>query len=126
MSAATPRTISNAPDLRRLLALVGALALAVGLVAAVSLGRQVSLPGSTSAIPATVAHDHGWSDASGSQELIVSTANGGIRYMGIPYPTGDRGFVVSPKHGGIKFVGIPYPAPGGGSEAGSNGTRFAQ
>ena len=73
-----------------------------------------------------MAHDHGWSDASGSRELIVSSANGGIRYMGIPYPTGDRGFVISPKHGGIKFVGIPYPAPGGVSEGGSNGTRFAQ
>ena len=122
MSAATPRTISTAPDFRQLLVVVGALALAVALVAAISLSRQVSLQGASSAVPASVAHDHGWSDASGSQELIVSS----LRYTGIPYPTGDRGFVVSPKHGGIKFVGIPYPAPGGVSEGGSNGTRFAQ
>ena len=126
MSAATPRTVSTAPDFRQLLVVVSALALAVALVAAISLSRQVSLNGATSAVPAQVAHDHGWSDASGAQELIVSTPNGGIRYMGIPYPTGDRGFVISPKHGGIKFVGIPYPAPGGVSEGGSNGTRFAQ
>ena len=46
--------------------------------------------------------------------------------MGIPYPTGDRGFTVARKVGGIKFVGIPYPAPGGASQGGSNGTRFAQ
>ena len=122
MSAATPRTISTAPDFRQLLVVVGALALAVALVAAISLSRQVSLQGATSAVPASVAHDHGWSDASGSQELIVSS----LRYTGIPYPTGDRGFVISPKHGGIKFVGIPYPAPGGVSEGGSNGTRFAR
>jgi len=126
VSAATPRTIANAPDLRQLLAVVGALALAIALVAAVSLSRQVSLSGATSAAPAPVAHDHGWSDASGAQELIVSSANGGIRYMGIPYPTGDRGFTVVRKVGGIKFVGIPYPAPGGISQGGSNGTRFAQ
>ena len=126
MSAATPRTVSTAPDFRQLLVVVGALALAVALVAAISLSRQVSLQGASSAVPASVAHDHGWSDASGARELIVSSANGGIRYMGFPYPTGDRGFVISPKHGGIKFVGIPYPAPGGVSEGGSNGTRFAQ
>ena len=122
MSAATPRTISTAPDFRQLLVVVGALALAVALVAAISLSRQVSLQGGSSAVPASVAHDHGWSDASGSRELIVSS----LRYTGIPYPTGDRGFVISPKHGGIKFVGIPYPAPGGVSEGGSNGTRFAR
>ena len=122
MSAATPRTVSTAPDFRQLLVVVGALALAVALVAAISLSRQVSLQGASSAVPASVAHDHGWSDASGSQELIVSS----LRYTGIPYPTGDRGFVISPKHGGIKFVGIPYPAPGGVSEGGSNGTRFAR
>jgi hypothetical protein len=122
MSAATPRTVSTAPDFRQLLVVVGALALAVALVAAISLSRQVSLQGASSAVPASVAHDHGWSDASGSRELIVSS----LRYTGIPYPTGDRGFVISPKHGGIKFVGIPYPAPGGVSEGGSNGTRFAR
>ena len=126
MSAATPRTISGTPDLRQLLAVVGALALAIALVAAVSLSRQVSLNGTTTAVPAAAAHDHGWSSASGSQELIVSTADGGIRYMGIPYPTGDRGITVVRRHGGIKFVGIPYPAPGGVREGGSNGTRFAQ
>ena len=122
MSAATPRTVSTAPDFRQLLVVVGALALAVALVAAISLSRQVSLQGASSAVPASVAHDHGWSDASGSRELIVSS----LRYTGIPYSTGDRGFVISPKHGGIKFVGIPYPAPGGVSEGGSNGTRFAR
>ena len=127
MSAATPRTISNAPDLRQFLAVVGALFLAVALVVAVTAGRQLSLQGATTtAVPASVAHDHGWSSATGSQDLVVSTANGGIQYMGIPYPTGDRGFTVVRKQGGIKYMGIPYPAPGGDRQGGSNGTRFAQ
>ena len=123
MSAATPRTISNTPDLRQFLAVVGALFLAVALVVAVTAGRQLSLQGSTTtAVPASVAHDHGWSSASGSQDLVVS----GIRYMGIPYPTGNRGLVISTVDGSIQYMGIPYPAPAGDREGGSNGTRFAQ
>ena len=93
MSAATPRTISNAPDLRQLLVAVGALILAVALLVAVTISRQTSFETTSApaAVPASVAHDHGWSASSGSQDLVVSNANGGIRSMGIPYvaPTTD-------------------------------------
>jgi hypothetical protein len=91
MSAATPRTISNAPDLRQLLVAVGALILAVALLVAVTISRQSSLSTTSApaAVPASVAHDHGWSASSGSQDLVVSTANGGITYTGIPYAAPD-------------------------------------
>jgi len=137
MSAATPRTISNAPDLRQLLAAVGALILAVALLVAVTISRQSSFEASApAAVSASVAHDHGWSASSGSQDLVVSTANGGIQYTGIPYVTFPRpiapvatgivsapavpyvtfpqakGLVVATQNGGILYTGIPYPAPG--------------
>ncbi len=104
MSASAPRAISTAPDMRQLLVVVGGLILAVALLAAVAIGGQVSFQGTTArAVPASVAHDHGWSTASGSQDLVVSSASGGIRY-----------------------TGIPYPAPGSDRQGGANGTRFAQ
>ena len=137
MSAATPRTISNAPDLRQLLAAVGALILAVALLVAVTISRQSSFEASApAAVSASVAHDHGWSASSGSQDLVVSTANGGIQYTGIPYVTFPRpiapvatgivsapavpyvtfpqakGLVVATQNGGILYTGIPYAAPG--------------
>ncbi len=87
MSAATPRTISNAPDLRQLLAAVGALILAVALLVAVTISQQSSFEATSAVAPATVNHDHGWSSSAGSQNLVVSTANGGIQYTGIPYVT---------------------------------------
>ncbi|HEY3335680.1 MAG TPA: hypothetical protein VGK16_10660 [Candidatus Limnocylindrales bacterium] len=127
MSASTPRTISNAPDMRQLLVAVGALTLAVALLVAVMISRQVSFQGASApAVPASVAHDHGWSTADGSLDLIVRSANGGLRYTGIPYPTGNRGLIVSTAHGGIRYTGIPYPAPDTDRQGGSNGTRFAQ
>ena len=151
MSAATPRTISNAPDLRQLLAAVGALILAVALLVAVTISRQTSFEASApAAVPASVAHDHGWSLSSGSQNLVVSSENGGIQYMGIPYVTFPRssapaatgivsapsvpyvtfpqakGLVVATQNGGILYTGIPYPAPDTDAQGGSNGTRFPQ
>ena len=101
MSAATPRTISNAPDLRQLLAAVGALILAVALLVAVTISRQASV-GTTSApaaVPASGAYDHGWSSAAGSQDLVVSTGNGGLVYTGIPYAAPDTitGIVPAPR-----------------------------
>ena len=127
MSASAPRAISTAPDMRPLLVAVGGLMLAVALLVAVAITGPLSLQGSTApAIPASVAHDHGWSSAAGSQDLVVRSANGGIRYTGIPYPTGDRGLVVPTEHSGIRYTGIPYPAPGSDRQGGSNGTRFAQ
>jgi hypothetical protein len=136
MSAATPRTISNAPDLRQLLAAVGALILAVALLVAVTISRQASFEATSAVAPATVNHDHGWSSSAGSQDLVVSTANGGIQYTGIPYVTFPRpiapvatgivaapavpyvtfpqakGLVVATQNGGILYTGIPYAAPG--------------
>ena len=150
MSAATPRTISNAPDLRQLLAAVGALILAVALLVAVTISQQGSFQATSAAAPATVNHDHGWSSSAGSQDLVVSTANGGIVYTGIPYVTFPKssapvatgtvsaptvpyvtfpqlkGLVVAPQNGGILYTGIPYPAPETGGQGGSNGTRFPQ
>jgi hypothetical protein len=124
--SASPRTISTAPDFRQALAVVGTLILATVLLLAVTVGRQASLQRSTSTVvPAAVANDHGWSTANGSQELVVRSANGALRYTGIPYPTGNRSLIVTAKHGAVVYTGIPYPAPvehvGGG-----NGTRFAQ
>lgn len=119
MSASMPRTISTAPDMRQVLVAVFGLILAVGLLVAVTISRQVTYDASAAnAVPASVAHDHGWSTASGSQDLVV----GGLRYTGIPYPTGDRGLVV----GGLRYTGIPYPAPDSTRQGGANGTRFAQ
>ena len=152
MSAATPRTISNAPDLRQLLAAVGALILAVALLVAVTISRQTSFEATSApaAIPASVAHDHGWSVSNGAQDLIVSSESGGIRYMGIPYVTfpqpsapaatgivsapsvpyvtfpQTRALVVATQNGGILYTGIPYPAPDTDGQGGSNGTRFPQ
>ena len=157
MSAATPRTISNAPDLRQLLAAVGALILAVALLVAVTISRQTSFETTSApaAVPASVAHDHGWMESAGSQDLVVSTANGGIQYTGIPYAAPDSvrilmapavgefrlapgnqqpigvvrhstDLVVANQNGGILYTGIPYPAPDADSTGGSNGTRFPQ
>ena len=152
MSAATPRTISNAPDLRQLLAAVGALILAVALLVAVTISRQTSFETTSApaAVPASVAHDHGWSVSTGAQDLVVSSENGGIQYMGIPYVTfpkpiapaatgvvsapsvpyvtfpQTKGLVVATQNGGILYTGIPYPAPDADGTGGSNGTRFPQ
>ena len=138
MSAATPRTISNAPDLRQLLAAVGALILAVALLVAVTISRQTSFEATSApaAVPASVAHDHGWSLSTGAQDLVVSSESGGIQYTGIPYVTFPqasapvatgivaapavpyvtfpqaKGLVVATQNGGILYTGIPYPAPG--------------
>jgi hypothetical protein len=135
MSAATPRTISNAPDLRQLLAAVGALILAVALLVAVTISRQSSFEATSAVAPATVTHDHGWSSSAGSQDLVVSTANGGIQYTGIPYVTFPRpiapvatGIVSAPGEfrlapGNLQPVGVVGATTGQG---GSNGTRFPQ
>jgi hypothetical protein len=123
MSASMPRTASTAPDMRQVLVAVIGLILAVGLLVAVTISRQVTAGGSSSqAVPASVAHDHGWSAAAGSRDLVV----GGLRYTGIPYPTGDRGLVVQSASGGLRYTGIPYPAPRADRQGGSNGTRFAR
>ena len=123
MSASMPRTASTAPDMRQVLVAVIGLILAVGLLVTVMIGRQVTSEASTTqAIPASVAHDHGWSASTSSHDLVV----GSLRYTGIPYPTGDRGLVVESANGGIRYTSIPSPAPGTDRQGGSNGTRFAQ
>ena len=134
MSAATPRTISNAPDLRQLLAAVGALILAVALLVAVTISQQSSFEATSAVAPATVNHDHGWSTSAGSQNLVVSTENGGIQYTGIPYVTFpasapvETGIVPAPGEfrlapGNLQPVGVVSATTGQG---GSNGTRFPQ
>ena len=137
MSATTPRTISNAPDLRQLLAAVGALILAVALLVAVTLSRQASFQAAAPAAqPATVTFDHGWSTSAvqrvisptvnGSTGFVVTAPKGAILSTGIPYPARPtwNGELVTPTKGGILYVGIPYPAPGG-SQTSSNGLVVA-
>jgi hypothetical protein len=127
MSATTPRTISNAPDLRQLLIAVGALILAVALLVAVTVSQRMSFQ-ATSA-PAAVsmsAPDHGWSSAPGAQD-VSRTGPGGLVFTGIPYIGNAAGdLVVRTANGGIRYTGIPYPAPETDRQGGSNGTRFAQ
>jgi hypothetical protein len=126
MSATTPRTISNAPDLRQLLVAVGALILAVALLVAVTVSQRMSFQ-ATSA-PAEVsmsAPDHGWSSAPGAQDVVRSDG-GGLVYTGIPYSNAGGDLVVRTANGGIRYTGIPYPAPETDRQGGSNGTRFAQ
>ena len=140
MSAATPRTISNAPDLRQLLVAVGALILAVALLVAVTLSRQVTFQAAAPAADtATAAFDHGWSTAAAQRTVspavnsstgfVVKPSTGGILYMGIPYPaqpSTNQGLVVATQNGGILYTGIPYPAPETKIQGGSNGTQFAR
>jgi hypothetical protein len=151
MSATTPRTISNAPDLRQLLAAVGALILAVALLVVVAFSRQASFQASTSVAEPAVAFDHGWSTA-GTQRVVSPTVNGStgfvvgrqaataastslsypaiaaMRNAGIPYtaPVAGRELIVRTESGGLRYTGIPYPAPATEVQGGSNGTRFAQ
>jgi len=112
MTAATPRTASTGPELRQLLAAVGALILAVALLVAVTVSRQAS--SQTGSSPAGVAtsggHDHGWSSSTeGSKSLVV------------------RDLIVTGSDGGaIRYTGIPYPAPEHKGTGGANGTRFPQ
>ena len=137
MSAATPRTISNAPDLRQLLAAVGALILAVALLVAVTISRQTVVRGRPRPrFPPRSPTTTAGAPAPASQDLVVSSANGGIQYTGIPYVTFPqasapvatgivaapavpyvtfpqaKGLVVATQNGGILYTGIPYPAPG--------------
>lgn len=149
MSAATPRTISNAPDLRQLLAAVGALILAVALLVAVTFSRQASFQAATTvAEPASVSFDHGWSSAATSTAVpsvnastgfVVASPQGGILYMGIPYtapvaetpayigyPSLGRELIVRTESGGLRYTGIPYPAPDANAQDGVNGMQRAQ
>ncbi len=106
MSAAT-RTTPAAPDMRRAGAALGALTLAVAVVAAVAFSQASSTrsQATPAAGAAPAAHDHGWSTAAGNgQELIIRGSNGG----------------------GLNYTGIPYPAPGSGQDGVVNGTRLAQ
>lgn len=133
MSATTPRTISNAPDLRQLLAAVGALILAVALLVVVTFSRQASFQASTSVAEPAVAFDHGWSTAA-AQRATAPVVNGStgfvvgqqaatagstalsypaivaMRNAGIPVPNDATGFVGT-QNGGIVYMGIPYTAP---------------
>ena len=109
MTAATPRTASTGPELRQLLAAVGALILAVALLVAVTVSRQAS--SQTGSSPAGVAtsggHDHGWSSSTeGSKNVVMTPSDfGAIRF---------------------RYTGIPYPAPEHKGTGGANGTRFPQ
>ena len=145
MSASTPRTISNAPDLRQLLAAVGALILAVALLVAVTISRQTSFEATSAAAPVTANWDHGTSSAPGAQDPVVSTDNG-IERPGIPYVTFPRNdapvaigvkptvpyvtfpqtksLVVSTENGGILYTGIPYPAPENDLQRRPHGVRL--
>ncbi len=97
MSAA-PRTASTTPDLRSLALALGAVLVAIALVAAVALARPAATAPSAPAGATTTQFDHGTSSAaSETRSLTVSGSRGGaIQYTGIPYPATDR----NPSHGG--------------------------
>ena len=86
MSATITRPASAAGDSRPVTVALVALVLAVGLMVALTISRQVSFQAASPTTPAAV-HDHGWSSASGAQQLVIRGENGGgILYTGIPYP----------------------------------------
>jgi len=131
MTAAAPRTATGTPDLRRVGVALGALTLAVALLATVAVVRPAGGP---SAASSGAAH-----------ELIVNGTNGGairytgipyaapgsdvtkstIRFTGIPYQAVRRNLVVSGTNGGgIRYTGIPYPS--GQEDAGKMPGRIAR
>jgi len=124
MSATTPRTISNAPDLRQLMVAIGALILAVAAMVAVTFSQQASFQATSApaAVPASVAHDRGWS----STGSLGTASEGGLVYTGIPYVTPSGDLVVRTANGGIRYTGIPYPAAETTYQGRSNGTRLAK
>ena len=112
MTAATPRTASGAPDLRRVGVALGAMTLAVALLVTVAVVRPAG--GSTTTVTGE------------GRKLIVKGTNGGairytgipyaapgnsrIRFTGVPYQAVRRGLVVKGTNGGgIRYTGIPYP-----------------
>jgi hypothetical protein len=78
MSATATRPANNALDQRRLGIAMAAAILAVGLLVAATVSRQLTVP-TTPAAPAPVAaaHDHGWATSSSAEKGFV--------YTGIPY-----------------------------------------
>jgi hypothetical protein len=77
MSATATRPATNQLDQRRLGLAMGALIVAVTLLVAATISRQVSVPTAPIAAPAAVVHDHGW--------IVSSGAEKGFVYTGIPY-----------------------------------------
>ena len=77
MSATVTRPASNDLDQRRLAIAMGALILAVSLLVAATVFRQVAFesPAAPAVVPAAVAHDHGW----------LQSTQTGLTYTGIPY-----------------------------------------
>jgi hypothetical protein len=120
MSAAAPRTISNAPDVRQLGVAVGALILAVALLVAVTVSRPASSASTAPlAAPAPAVHDRGWEAA----PLAAPAHDNGWEATGAAEP----GLVISgTQGGGIQYTGIPYSAPDSTPVSGGRGTRFAR
>ena len=132
MSATATRPANNALDQRRLGIAMAAAILAVGLLVAATVSRQLTVP-TTPAAPVTVAaaHDHGWATSSSAEKGFVYT---GIPYTApvaeepayIGYPSLGRELIVSTENGGIRYTGIPYPAAGANAQDGVNGMQKAQ
>jgi hypothetical protein len=86
MSATASRTITTAPESRQLGMAVGALVLAVALLAGLAISRQASFQGSAPDVAApAAAHDHGWSVGVGGPLGGATVDRGEIQYTGIPY-----------------------------------------
>ena len=126
MSAA-PSTISTAPSLRQLGLALGAVLIAIAVVAALALARPAAIKTPTEVAPATAQFDHGTAEWKTKALTVSGTRGGGINYTGIPYATGDRGLTVSGTHGGgILYTGIPYSTPDSTPVHGGRGTRIAK
>ena len=144
MSAA-PRTVSTAPDLRQLGLALGAVLVAVAIVALVAFARAASTNAPSAAAAPASQFDHDKLSApaapapqfdhdklsapSNSKSLIISgTKGGGIMYTGIPYQAVHKTVTVRGTQGGggIVYTGIPYTAPDSTPTQVGRGTRFAR
>ena len=141
MSAAAPRTAQATPDMRQLGVALGAIILAVALLAAVAFSQQAASQSTTLPAAGTApvvhdrglvnasyeaaprAHDHGWIESS-------SKTRPAIRGRGFDKAHAPAGSikVTSPVQsgGGTLYTGIPYAPSVRETGSGSNGTRFAQ
>jgi hypothetical protein len=151
MSAA-PRTVSSAPDFRQLALALGAVLVAVAIVAVVALARPASIKAPSISTTPVSQFDHGTSSGTSSSDslnvsgtrpggiqyvpyqavhkttlTIQGTKGGGVIYMGIPSGAVQKTITVQGTHGGgIEYRGIPYTTTDSTPSNGGRGTRFEQ
>jgi hypothetical protein len=128
MSAA-PRTVSTAPDLRSLGLALGAVLVAIAIVAVVAFARPTSTTAPSVAAAPAANFDHGTSSVpvfSASQLDHGTSSATSSRSTVIPYQAVQRGVTVSgTRGGGVLYTGIPSTTPDSAPNGG-RGTRIAQ